>query len=179
MARGNRRQKPIEQLQNKRGGRTEQRVVLLPRNADRPAPPMPRDLPEELVPAWDAFIADPLSNAIQLADGYDLGRFFMLLARREALEAGLYRLDPQTGEYVGLTEAGSQGQAVIHPHFAVVKELTREIEKYREELGILPRSRMKLGIATGNAQEATVRGIRAGLDRQAAPQKRVFGKGAS
>lgn len=141
---GNRRQKPAEQLQGKgsryRGTAT---VTLLPPDAAREIPACPEGLPESLQDAWHAYWADPISQVITSADGYDVGRYFVLLAEREKYERALRRKP---------TVDGSMGQPVVNPRLAIVKELTREIEKLREQLGILPLARMRLGIATTQHQ---------------------------
>ncbi len=49
---------------------------------------------------------------------------------------------------------GTAGQDTLNPLYKRLEELTREIEKYRQELGILPLSRMRLGVATGHARSA-------------------------
>jgi hypothetical protein len=171
MARGNTRQKPSEQLQG-RGSRFKGQPTLtltLVRPDDRRAvPEFPEYLDPAYRPVWDAYWEDPVSKLVTRADEYDLGRYFMLLAHRDKLQ-GEALADPIT--------KGSMDQDVPNPRFRIVAQLNREIEKYREQLGVLALARMKLGLATGLAQEATARGIRAQLDAAGGPpQRRVFGK---
>lgn len=164
----NKRQKPADQLQGKGSRyRGTAPLTLVPPDARRTIPPTPPGLSPTWRKAWRAFWSDAISTQLTSADGVDVARYFTLLARREALEEGLYRCDPETGDLDGLTESGSQGQAVIHPHFIAVKEITREIEKLREQLGILPLSRMRLGIATVQ-HAASIHDLTARLEKRRA-----------
>jgi hypothetical protein len=53
----------------------------------------------------------------------------------------------------------------VNPRLALVKELTREIEKTREHLGILPLARIRLNIAE-NAEKSGVAGPAAQAGRR-------------
>lgn len=148
-------------------------IALLPPGAEREIPAPPSGLTKGLKEAWAEFWADPVSQMVTRADAYDVRRYFALLARREKYERRVEKAP---------TVLGSMGQQVVNPLHGLIRETTREIEKVREQLGILPHARMRLGIATGQAQEATARGLRAQLDARPAdapPQRRVFGKGGA
>ena len=72
-------------------------------------------------------------------------RYFSLRAERERLERKAARQP---------IVPGSAGQDTLSPLYGRLDEVTREIEKYRQELGILPLARMRLGVATGHARSA-------------------------
>lgn len=171
MTRGKTRQKPAEQLKGYGSRFKGQPTLTLVRpDEGREIPAYPPDLDPAYRPVWDAYWGDALSRLVTEADKYDIRRYFGLLAKRDTLQ-GEALADPIT--------KGSMDQDVPNPRFKIVDQLNREIEKYREQLGILPLARMKLGVATGQAREATARSIRAQLDAAAdRPQRRVFGKGA-
>lgn len=134
----NKPRKPVDQLQFKRGGRAERRTFpLAVPDALPPAPPAPRGLTGGGKAMWDAYWSDPVSCAATVADGYDIARFCLLIGRRESEERKLRK--------EGITVEGYAGP-VANPRIRVVRELTREIEKYREQLGILPLARMRLGL---------------------------------
>lgn len=153
----NRRQKLPEQLQGKGSRyRGTSSLALVPPDARREVPAPPEALPVGLHPLWAAFWEDRISTLVRPADGYDVGRFFLLLAEREKHERALRRKP---------LVLGSMGQEVVNPRLAIVKELTREIEKTREHLGILPLSRLRLGIAENVEKTSGVAALRAQLDR--------------
>lgn len=130
-------QKPTSQLQNPRGGRGERRTfpILVP-EGELVAPPAPKGLRSAGREAWERYWTDPVCCAATRVDGYDIARYCQLLDRRATYERRLAKSPTQ------LTIAGERPAAI----FLVVKELTREIEKLREQLGILPLARMRLGL---------------------------------
>jgi len=134
--------KPVEQLQYRGDGREERRSlrVVAPGEA-RKMPACPRDLTGVGRVAWRAYWADPVSLAATGVDAYDIHRYCRLLARREALEEQV-AAEPVVDGYAGPT---------VNPLHKLVRELTREIEKYREMLGILPLARMRLGLVQAQA----------------------------
>jgi phage terminase small subunit len=163
---GNRRHKPAEQLQG-RGSRYRgsQSIALLPADARRVVPRCPRGLTEGAKAWYGAFCKDPISQLVTLSAWPKVQRLAVLLSRRETIEEELYREK---------TVTGSMGQRTINPLIGLLKELNREIEKIEGGLGLLPQDRMRLGIALGQAQQATAEGLRRGLDA-ASGGRRVFG----
>lgn len=151
------RQKPPEQLQGRssryRGTST---LVLVAPEERRAVPRLPRGLGALGKAVWRAYWADPISQVATGADVHDIIRYCHLLDRRAALEREIEREPTVENEY------GRQP----NPLFKITKELTREIEKTREQLGILPLARMRLGIAT-TQRTASVLDLRARLDRTA------------
>lgn len=167
----NKRHKPAEQLQG-RGSRFkgESTLILVPPDAEKPIPAFPVDLDPKYKPVWEAYWGDGIAKLVTTADHYDIGRFFWLLSQRDTL---------QREALENPIALGSMDQEVPNPKFRIVDRLNREIEKYREQLGILPLARMRLGVAAGQAKEATVRGLQAELDAATSsvetPRRRVYG----
>jgi len=140
-------QKRASDLQFKRGGRQERRAlrVVAPGERRQAAPRVPKDLGELGRAVWRAYWHTDASLAVTAADMYDLHRYCRLIERREAIERDIYEpLDEET--HAGLLVTGSMGQAAVNPKLAIVKELSREIERTREQLGILPLASMRLGV---------------------------------
>jgi len=138
------RQKPVQNLAFRRGGRG--REVTIPAHSplgEVPAPP-PR-LTRAVRDHWDAYWQDPISRLVTEAAVHHVRRYFVLLAERERLERKVARRP---------IVPGSAGQDTLNPLYRRLEELTREIEVYMRELGILPLSRMRLGVATGHARSA-------------------------
>src|ERR687885_773168 len=138
------RQKPVQNLAFRRGGRG--REVTIPDHSPLggvPAPP-PR-LTRAVRDHWEAYWADPISRLVTEAAVHHIRRYFVLLSERERLERQVARRP---------IVPGSAGQDALNPLYRRLEELTREIEVYMRELGILPLSRMRLGVATGHARSA-------------------------
>lgn len=149
------RQKTSSELQGYGSAhRGEAPLTLVPPDARREVPAPPPELPMALRPVWDAFWDDRVSQLIKPADHYDVRRYFLLLGEREKHERAI-RAKPLV--------TGSMGQRVMNPRLALVKELTREIEKTREHLGILPLARIRLNIAD-NAEKSGIADLRRKLD---------------
>lgn len=159
----NKRQKPAELLQGKgsrhRGTST---LVLVAPDERRVVPRLPRGLGSVGRACWRAYWADTISEVATGADLQDIIRYCHLVDRRAELERKV--ADEPTVE----NEYGRQP----NPLFKLTKELTREIEKTREQLGILPLARMRLGIAT-TQRAASVMDIRARLSRQPVTEPRA------
>jgi hypothetical protein len=138
------RQKPVQNLAFRRGGRG--REVAIPDHSplgEVPAPP-PR-LTRAVRDHWEAFWSDQISRLVTEAAVHHVRRYFVLLSERERLERKVSKAP---------IVPGSAGQDTLNPLYKRLEELTREIEVYMRELGILPLSRMRLGVATGHARSA-------------------------
>ena len=149
------RQKPVQNLAFRRGGRG--REVAIPEHSPLggvPAPP-PR-LTRAVAEHWDAYWGDQISRLVTVGALYDVRRYFVLLSERERLERKVSKAP---------IVPGSAGQDTLNPLYKRLEELTREIEVYMRELGILPLSRMRLGVATGHARSA-LEEMRARLDER-------------
>lgn len=150
-------QKPVSQLQFARGGRGERRSfpVVVP-DAPLVPPPPPAGLRSLGKEVWAAYWSDPVSCAASPVDGYDIARYCRLVDLRNKYERRMER--------EGGTQATIIGGERPHGLFGVVKELTREIEKLREQLGILPLARMRLGLVK-TQRDLGVADLRRRLDR--------------
>ena len=138
------RQKPVQNLAFRRGGRG--REVTIPAGSPLGGvPKAPPRLTRAVVEHWEAYWSDPISRLVTEAAVYDVRRYFVALSERERLERKAAK-EPIV--------AGSAGQDTLNPLYKRLEELTREIERYRQELGILPLARMRLGVATGHARSA-------------------------
>jgi P27 family predicted phage terminase small subunit len=139
--------KPASQLQSHREARAERRSlrVVDPGERKRSAPRVPQDLGALGRMMWRAIWHSDISLAISPAAIYDLHRFCRLLDRREAIEAQIY-CETVAEQQRGLLVEGSMGQPVANPNLTIVKELSREIEKTREQFGIPPLAQMRLGV---------------------------------
>jgi P27 family predicted phage terminase small subunit len=152
--------KPVDQLQFTRGGRAERRTfpVSVPRVA-LVAPPPPAGLKAAGRAVWEAYWTDPVSLAATRVDGYDIARYCRLHDEREAVEKRI----AGRSQYGGDVIEGMNGP-ILNPLHRVRKELTREIEKLREMLGILPLARMRLGLVQ-TQRDIGVADLRRRLDR--------------
>jgi hypothetical protein len=126
--------------------RGAQTLALVPPDARREVPAFPADtLPEEYRADWDAYWASAVAQMALGIDVRDVTRYFLLWSRREALEADIYCEAGQDAEK-GPVVLGANDTPVMNPKVRIVKEVTREIEKYREQLGYLALPRMRLGV---------------------------------
>lgn len=157
----NKPQKPASQLQFQRGGRAERRTfpVVVPRE-ELVAPPAPAGLKATGAAVWEAYWTDPVSLAATRADGHDIARYCRLHDERAAVERQIARRGHEHGGHV---IEGVNGP-ILNPLHRVRRELTREIEKLREQLGILPLARMRLGLVQ-TQRDIGVADLRRRLDR--------------
>lgn len=145
------------QLQNPRGGRADRRTFPIAVPAEMPpAPGPPPDLKAEGLEVWAAYWSDPVSCAATDVDRYDIARYCRLIDRRAVLERAVRRRPVVKNDY------GEQP----NPRFKIIRELSREIEKTREQLGILPLARMRLGLVQ-TQRDLGVEDLRRRLARQA------------
>lgn len=140
------RQKPSTQLQ---GHRPKPDALELVRDEPRVIPPAPRGLHTVARKAWKDFFSSPLAQVIDMAaDGEAIRHWARCISERELFMEEL-KDSPLA--------RGSMGQLVKHPLWDVVKELNRQIEKYREQFGMSPLARLRLGVAYSEADEALAR----------------------
>jgi hypothetical protein len=111
-------------------------------------PPTPEGLGPAGAAAWQSYWSDRVSLAATVADGPDIARYCALHDEREAVEAKIRGAKRYGGGHV---IEGMNGP-MLNPLHRVRKELTREIEKYREQLGILALPRMRLGLVAVQAE---------------------------
>lgn len=130
-------QKPVDQLQYTRGGRAERRTFpLAVPDGELTVPEPPKALRGPGKAVWCAYWSDPVSCASSRVDGYDIARYCTLIDRRDKFERQVLRCP--------LVE--SIGGQTVNPIFRIIRETTREIERLRDQLGILPLARMRLGL---------------------------------
>ncbi len=129
--------KPVALVQGHRAPRS----VPLKRGVECPAPPA--GLLKVTRDRWQAFFASDVAKAVDLdADSQHLERWILYVDEwRRALAA--FRRE----RFV----TGSQGQPVLNPLAGYIGTLESAISKAEAEFGLGPLSRMRLGIATGEA----------------------------
>ena len=151
------RQKPPDQLAG-RGSRYRgtSPLALVPADERREVPDMPAGLTVKVARAWDDYWSDPVSQLARPLDFYDIRHYFLLLAERERVERKFDK-EPLT--------KGSAGQDVVNPLLYRLKQLDQEIHRYRQDLGILPLNRMRLGIAHTTAHATFADLMRRSLER--------------
>ena len=139
------RQKPVAALQGHRA--KPQPLVVHPASRGvATIPTAPKGLHPVAKKAWRLFWSSSLPQILDLqADDEAIRRWAYCLSEREKLEDQL-RAEPLV--------LGSMGQSVRNPLFAVLGERTREVEKFREQFGMTPLHRMRLGITWDQADEA-------------------------
>ena len=137
------RQKPAAQLQ---GHRQKPATLELVPTAERIIPRAPSGLHQMARRAWKDFWSSPLAQVVDLAaDAEAIRHWARCISERELLMDEL-KENPVV--------AGSMGQPTKNPLWDVVKEYNRQIEKFREQFGMSPLARMRLGVAYSEADEA-------------------------
>jgi P27 family predicted phage terminase small subunit len=156
----NKYQKPVSELQYKRGDRAERRTLqLVQPDQRRPAPDMPKDLEPGAQRAWRKFWRS------QSAGGIDLDSDLAAILRWIHCLSEVERLQP-LADKTPLVK-GSTGQLTANPLYGVIASLKREVERYEEHFGMTSLSRMRLGIATVQ-HAASVHDLTARLERRRA-----------
>jgi len=141
----NKRQKPPELLQGKGSRFRGTTSVTLVRDTERPIPIPPAGLRKSAKDAWLAFWRSPMATLVQDESDMDALRdWAFCISERDRIQP-LVRKTPLV--------PGSMGQMVLNPLAALVKDYTRRIDRYREQFGMTPLSRMRLGIAVGEAHD--------------------------
>lgn len=140
----NKRQKSPDTLQ---GHRARPQLVRLDAAPAKPSiPTAPKNLHPVARRAWRQFWSSSLPQVLDIqADDEALRRWAYCLSEREKLEDEL-----RERPFV----LGSQGQSVRNPLWGVLKERTREVERFREQFGMSPLHRLRLGVALGEADDA-------------------------
>lgn len=149
-------QKQVSQLQNRRADRVERRTfpIAVP-HEPLVAPPAPRGLKAAGKVVWEQYWTDPVSCAATRADGYDIAQYCALHDRLEGIAKAI--------EKEGDVTEGMNGP-ILNPLWRAYKIVEARIAKYREQLGILPLARMRLGLVQ-TQREIGVADLRRRLDR--------------
>lgn len=112
---------------------------------DSPAviPAPPSGLLKQTKETWEAFWRSPVSQVV------DMG------SDRAALEHWIWCIDERTRAQRLYRRAryveGSKGQIRVNPMAKVIAELSAQIRAAEDAFGLTPQSRLKLGIAIGDA----------------------------
>lgn len=129
--------RPVELLQNRRGGRG--RVVeLLPQAME--TPPCPEGLLRRSEGLWEQFWGSEMAKAVVSSDLGALTRWILAVDEWERVRAAFTK-----ARVVG----GSMGQPVLSPLAQYLAQLAREIAFYELQFGMTPMARLRLGLAAG------------------------------
>lgn len=162
-------QKPVGQLQNRRNPRGKAGGVTLAADPARRVPTPPKGLTKGATATWREFFRSPLGGAVDYqGDGPALRRWIWLVSEREVLVAR-FAGECAEGDIETLMVRGSMGQTVLNPLLRYEERLSREIMAYEDRFGMTPLSRMRLGIAIGQAADS-LEGLRKRLT-EAQPQR--------
>lgn len=138
----NTRQKPPDQLVNRRGGRGRQLVVT---GGPPPAPPYPKGISAQAVARWRAFWKSEVAAAVDLnADQERIRRWIIAVDEREKLWK-VACAQPLISSRFGL---------VKNPLWTVINQLTNEIQRAEEHFGMTPLSRFRLAFTKTESQHS-------------------------
>lgn len=136
------RQKPADQLINKRGGRAKA-LKVVPRDSAFVAPKAPAGLREYGKRVWDAFWASDVSGAVDVnAHGEDLAHWIRCVDEREHLWK-ILRQAPLV--------KGSHGQLMQNPLIRSIRELTHDIEWASDRFGMTPLAQFRMQFTVSEA----------------------------
>lgn len=141
------RQKPVDSLTFRRGGRGGEAIDLTQAAGyATEIPDPPAGIVKAAREAWVAFWRSDVSALVNRhADLTALRRWAVCLSERERVWAKLRK------EW---TVTGSMGQRVINPLGTYMDRLTREIARYEDKFGMTPQARMRLGVTFGHFRRA-------------------------
>lgn len=156
----NKRQKSIDQLQDRRPERTRSVGMLAPvTDAARIVPRTPPNLQPQAQRRWRSYWASAIAQIVdRQSDAEALHRWIHAVSERE-------RLQPQADAEPLVS--GSMGQQVANPLYGVINSLSREIERLEDHLGMTPLARLRLGLVQ-TQQALGVADLRERLDRRGA-----------
>lgn len=118
-------------------------LTILPGQAKPPIAKPPVGLLASSRRIWRSLFASPVARAIDLeADVYKLHRWIEMVDEHQRVSQ-VFRAKRIV--------TGSMGQPVLNPLGSYLATLESQISKMETEFGIGPLSRMRLGIATGQA----------------------------
>jgi P27 family predicted phage terminase small subunit len=140
------RQKAVEDLQNKRGGRGENRVVIPEVITPGRWPPAPKGLGNHARSVWARLGKAVVSGAVDLnADWHVLHRYIWDVNFWAALTQKAANVEPVV--------KGSTGQPTMHPLIRAIGDLESRLDRLEELLGFNPLARFRLGIASLEEQQ--------------------------
>lgn len=139
------RQKPPEMLQGRGSRFAGSTLPAVSRDHKRPIPITPTGLRKAASDAWVEFWQSPMASLVQDDSDMDALRdWAWLVSERDRLQP-MVKKTPLV--------MGSTGQLVANPISKLVADYTRRITQYRDQFGMTPLSRMRLGIAVGEAAD--------------------------
>ena len=128
------RQKPIDQLVNRRGGRGDKRLVVTGGPKVVPAPPA--GLSRYAVQRWKQFWDSDVAAAVDV--GSDAERLYRWVQAIDAREK-VWRIVMAEPLVINRNR-----ETVKHPLWPVLRQLTDEIQRAEEAFGMTPLSRFRL-----------------------------------
>jgi len=141
----NQRQKPVDQLVNRRGGRGRV-LTVVPVKRRLPAPPI--QLGEHATRAWRDFWASPVSHAVDIkADWAALKHWIQCHNERDYLE-GVAIGKPLLKTRDWTPENPTY---MLNPLYRRIRQLDDEIRRYEESFGMTPLSRFRLQLTFADA----------------------------
>lgn len=139
------RQKPPELLQGKGSRFAGTKSLKLAKPSPDIIPPAPRGLRKVARDEWDAFWQSRLASVVDMdADMDALRDWAFLVSERDRLRMA-YKKQPLVLGKSGVVE---------NPLGRVIERYSKRIDVYRNQFGMTPLSRMRLGIAIGEALDA-------------------------
>lgn len=141
----NRRQKPPEMLQGKGSRFTGTSSLAVQRDTTRPIPIPPTGLRKAAKDSWLDFWRSPMASLVQDDSDMDALRdWAFCVSERDRLRVELKKhpLVP-----------GARGTLIENPLARLIARYTDQINRYRDQFGMTPLSRMRLGVAVGEAHD--------------------------
>lgn len=141
------RQKPVDSLAFRRGGRGGQAINLTKLAGHASEVPLPpKGITRTARESWKAFWRSDVAALVNLdADLTALRRWVECLSEREHVCAELAKKP---------VVEGSMGQDVLNPLASYMQKLTAEIARYEDRFGMTPKSRMQLGVTFKQYRDA-------------------------
>jgi len=163
------RQNQVPKPPELRQGHPRKGLAVIPGGAAQ-APKMPTPAPKSRwlkasCQWWTNAWTEPIAETWTSSDRPMVVRLLSLIETRERA----YR-----GVSTGLLVRGSMGQDVLNPVARYMLSLDGEIRQLEDRLGLSPRSRLQLGIATGDAHRSLA-SLATAMDDDDEPDPRVIG----
>lgn len=139
-----RRQKPPEMLQGKGSRFAGTKSIVPQHDPNRPVPLPPRGLRKVARDEWRSFFNSGLSSLVNLDTDMDALRDWAYLVSERDRMRDEFEKSPIVFTAKGFSE---------NPIGKIIARYTMQINRYRDQFGMTPLSRMRLGIAVGQAAD--------------------------